>query len=282
MLILFSRFLYFAYRISNSIRFLGFFNTLKIFFISKVSRKNKMSIFLFKNKFYFRPKIDSGSYERLTKSQYVIRGSFTKPIDTIIDAGANIGSQSIRLINLNQNLKKIICIEPDTESSELCTKNLKNYNAKVYNRALSNTSNITLKIQKTINSEMSETIEGSDSIIQSNNFHTIKTISINEIVKRESLTKIDLLKLDINGYEDELFDKNTEWLQITNCIGFNNGDINKVSSKIIKKYENSVGKIKVYNIDQMIFLIREDFDWLPKKGFMSSKNIGHIEIDQRF
>lgn len=282
MLILFSRFLYFAYRISNSIRFLGFFNTLKIFFISKVSRKNKMSIFLFKNKFYFRPKIDSGSYERLTKSQYVIRGSFTKPIDTIIDAGANIGSQSIRLINLNQNLKKIICIEPDTESSELCTKNLKNYNAKVYNRALSNTSNITLKIQKTINSEMSETIEGSDSIIQSNNFHTIQTISINEIVKRESLTKIDLLKLDINGYEDELFDKNTEWLQITNCIGFNNGDINKVSSKIIKKYENSVGKIKVYNIDQMIFLIREDFDWLPKKGFMSSKNIGHIEIDQRF
>ena len=45
-----------------------------------------------------------------------MRGSINQPLEIIIDAGSNIGSQAIRLINLNPKLKKIICIEPDTEN----------------------------------------------------------------------------------------------------------------------------------------------------------------------
>lgn len=277
-----SRILYYLYRIFNSIRFLGINNTLKIFFISKYTNSKLMKIFLFENYFYFRPTIDKGSYSRLTKSQYIMKGSINQPLEIIIDAGSNIGSQAIRLVNLNPKLKKIICIEPDADNSNLCKKNLKNYNAITYNNALSNISNEILTIQKTFNSEMSETIKKSDGIIQSNNVQKIKTISLNDIIKNEKLSKIDFIKLDINGYEDELFEKNTEWLKITNSIGFNNADINKTTYKIIEKYRNSVGNIKIYNIDQMIFLIKENLDWLPIKGFMSSKNIGYLEVDQRY
>jgi FkbM family methyltransferase len=281
MLIL-SRFFYFLYRANNSLFFLGLKNFLTIFIFSEFSRKKYLNIDLFNNKFYFRPRIDRGSYIRLTKAQYIMKGSINQPLEIIIDAGSNIGSQAIRLINLNPKLKKIICIEPDTENSNLCRKNLKNYNAITYNNALSNISNEILTIQKTINSEMSEIIEKSDGIIQSNNVQKIKTISLDDIIKNEKLSKIDFLKLDINGYEDELFEKNTEWLKITNSIGFNNADINKTTNKIIEKYKNSVGNIKIYNIDQMIFLMRENLDWLPIKGFMSSKNIGYVEVDQRY
>ena len=42
----------------------------------------------------------------------------------------------------------MICIEPDSSSSELCSKNLKNYNAKIYNNALSGNSNNELIVQK--------------------------------------------------------------------------------------------------------------------------------------
>jgi len=241
-----------------------------------------MEINLFNNKFYFRPQIDVGSYNRLTKSQYIVKGSLNYPIEYVVDAGSNIGSQAIRLINLNSKLKKIICIEPDTESSKLCTKNLSSYNAIVYNNALSNFSNINLQIQKTINSEMSEIIKDSNKIIKSNNFHNIKTISLNDIIKNEKLTKIDFFKLDINGHEDELFEKNIDWLKITNCIGFNNADINKTTYIIIQKYQDAVGKIKIYNIDQMIFLMKDNIDWLPVKGFMSSKNAGYVETDHRY
>lgn len=281
MLIL-SRLFYFLYRVSNSLYFLGVKNFLYIFIFSEFSKKKYLNITLFNNKFYFRPKIDKGSYFRLTRAQYIMKGSINHPFETIIDAGSNIGSQSIRFVNLNPKLKKIICIEPDTESYNLCKKNLKNYNAATYNNALSNISNEIVTIQKTINSEMSEIIEKSDGIIKSNNFHKIKTISLNDIIKNEKLNKIDFIKLDINGYEDELFEKNTEWLEITNSIGFNNADINKTTNKIIEKYRNAVGNVKIYNIDQMIFLIKESRDWLPVKGFMSSKSIGYVEVDQRY
>ncbi len=276
-----TRIFYYLYRIFNTIRFLGFQNTLKIFFISKL-KSSIMYLTLFRNKFYFRPKIDIGSYNRLTKSQYMIRGTVKQPIEVVIDAGSNIGSQAIRFINLNPKIKKMICVEPDTSSSELCYKNLKNYDAKIYNNALSGNSNNDLIVQKTINSEMSEIIEKKDNIIKSNNFHEIKTISINEIVKIENLKKIDFIKFDINGYEDDVFSKNLEWLKITNCIGFNNADINNTTNKIIKAFSSTVGNVKVYNIDQMIFLIRENFHWLPVKGFMSSRNIGYLEKDERY
>lgn len=276
------RIFYFLFRFFNSIRFLGLLNSFQIFCISKISKKKQLKINLFHKNFYFRPIIDSGAYNRLTKSQYIINGSINNPIEIIIDAGANIGSQSIRLINSNPKIKKIICIEPDVESYNLCVKNLESYNAKIFNNALTNTSDDVLTIQKTINSEMSEIIESSGQVIQSNNIHKISTISMNEIIERENLNKIDFLKLDINGYEDDLFNKNTEWLKITKCIGFNNSDINNITSKIIKSYEDAVGQIKIYNIDQMIFLTKINLDWFPKKGFMSSKNIGFIEIDQRY
>ena len=65
-----------------------------------------MYLNLFRNKFYFRPKIDIGSYNRLTKSQYMIKGTVKQPIEIVIDAGSNIGSQAIRFINLNPKIKK--------------------------------------------------------------------------------------------------------------------------------------------------------------------------------
>ena len=278
----FVRIIYYLYRMFNSLRFLGFLNTIKIFFISKITSAKKMNIILFNNKFFFRPNVDSGSYTRLTKSQYIIKGTVNQPIEIIIDAGSNIGSQAIRFINLNQDVKKIICIEPDKTSSEICDLNLKNYNAKVYNNALSNISDKNLTILNNINSEMSEIIRDNDDLIERNNAHEIKTISINDIVEKEKLDKIDFIKFDINGYEEEVFEKNTEWLNITNCIGFNNADINKTTNKIIEKFREKAGHIKIFNVDQMIFLMRENIEWIPFKGFMNSKKVGILEIDHRY
>jgi FkbM family methyltransferase len=278
-----SRFFYYVYRICNSLRFLGIINTIKIFYISNISRSKTMSINLFNNKFYFRPKIDNGSYSRLTKSQYILKDTVSQPIETIIDAGANIGSQAIRFVNLNSRLKKIICIEPDTANAEICKKNLQNYVAVVYNNALASNSGKDLLIQNTLNSEMSEIVKDADNLlIKSNHLNKIKSISINDIINKENINKIDLMKLDINGSENELFSKNIEWLEITNCLAFNNADINVTTSSIINLYEKAVGKTKIYNIDQMIFLIKSNINWLPIKGFMNTKKIGFFETDERF
>jgi len=282
-MLFFVRFFYFFYRVFNTIRFLGIINAYKIFLVSKYTKKN-MNLTLFNNQFTFRPKIDSGSYNRLTKSQYIIKGTTEQPIEIIIDAGANIGSQAIRFVNLNPKLKKIICIEPDIENSKLCEQNLKNYNAKIYNNALSSNSHDKLFIQNDSNSEMSEIIRANagGEIKELKNVDEIKTISINEIVKIENLKKIDFLKFDINGYEDDVFSKNLEWIKITESIAFNNADINNIASKIISEFQKIHNKIKIFNIDQMIFLVKENKNWEPFKGFICSKKNGFIERDNRY
>jgi FkbM family methyltransferase len=282
-MVLFVRFFYFFYRVFNTIRFLGVINTYKIFLASKYTKKN-MSLTLFNNQFTFRPKIDKGSYNRLTKSQYILKGTNEQPIEIIIDAGANIGSQAIRFANLNPKLKKIICIEPDIENSKLCEQNLKNYNAIIFNNALSSDTYDKIFIQNNDNSEMSEIIRASASneIKRFNNVDVIKTISINEIVKIEELNKIDFIKFDINGYEDNVFSKNLEWIKITESIAFNNADINNIACQIINEFQKVHNKIKIFNIDQMIFLIKDNKNWEPIKGFMNSKKIGFIERDNRY
>ena len=278
-----SRFFYYLYRLCNSIRFLGLLNTIKVFYFSKYSNSKIMNIKSFNNKFYFRPKIDVGSYTRLTKSQYIIKGSLNQPIEFVIDAGSNIGSQTVRFLYLNKEIKKIICIEPSIDTYEICKKNLKNYPVILYNNALASTSNEELLFQKHFNSEMSKVITTNyEHLNKSNNYYKIKTISINDILNKNNIKRIDFIKLDVEGSEKEVFSKNTEWLKLTNCLAFNNGDINDVTFEIINLYKKAVGDIKIYNIDQMIILMKKNINWLATKGFISSKTIGYLEKDERY
>ena len=277
---LLSRLFYFFYRIFNSLRFLGGLNTFKIFIISNLSKKKNLHITLFNKKFYFRPIIDTGSYRRFTFSQYIIKDTQVQPLEYFIDAGANIGSQTIRIVNLNKNIKKIACIEPDIESAKICKKNLINYSAEVYNNALSSDDGKELMFQNSFNSEMSEIIE-EKKLIKSNSVYPIKTISINQIVKELNFPRIDFIKFDINGYEKDVFSKNTEWINITNAIAFNNADINELTHDIIKKIQQVYGDVKIYNIDQMIIVMRKNLNWVTNRGFLHYKKVGEFESDER-
>ena len=46
----------------------------------------------------------------------------------------------------------------------------------------------------------------------------IDAITINDIISTYDLTRIDILKLDIEGAEIELFESNTDWLEKVNCM----------------------------------------------------------------
>lgn len=73
-----------------------------------------------------------------------------------------------------------------------------------------------------------------------------------------------------------------EWIKITESVAFNNADINNIASKMINEFQKIHNKIKIFNIDQMIFLVKDNKHWEPIKGFMNSKKIGLIERDNRY
>lgn len=137
----------------------------------------------------------------------------------IIDAGANIGLAAIFFANKYPNAK-IVCIEPEMTNFEMLEKNIKNYkNIFAIKKALSNSPDIMLNVIDggggnwafaTSNPQKAETKKIIDSV---------PSVTIDEIMSTFNFPHIDLLKIDIEGAEKELFENNYEnWLAKTKVL----------------------------------------------------------------
>ena len=132
----------------------------------------------------------------------------------IIDCGANIGLSSI-FYYLKFPGARIIAVEPELSNFQLLTKNTRsipnivNINAGIWNKSASLGIVNSLKSKWEIQvKELSDTLKNS-----------IQAISIPELMTKYNLTEIDILKVDIEGSEKELFDENYEsWLPLTKVL----------------------------------------------------------------
>jgi len=134
--------------------------------------------------------------------------------ETIIDCGANIGLTSIFFATLYPNAK-IIAVEPEIENFHLLLKNTHSYpniiclNSGIWNR------NTNLEV---INSDLGNWAFTVNEV-NYDGPNTIKAITIDSIMENYNLSKIDLLKLDIEGTEKEIFEHNYDlWLSRTKFI----------------------------------------------------------------
>jgi FkbM family methyltransferase len=163
----------------------------------------------------------------------------------IIDAGANIGLAAVYFTRKHPNAK-IIAIEPENSNFEMLKKNSKNYkNIFLHKRALYNQSNLVLNVIDKGYGNWGFITEINDNLDSKNIVETVKTITIDEIIKEYDLEFVDLLKIDIEGGEKELFESNYEnWLPKTKCIAIELHDGIKMGSsksflKAISKYNFS-------------------------------------------
>lgn len=169
----------------------------------------------------------------------------------IVDAGANVGYSSL-WFSRKYPKAKIIAVEPEKSNYDILEKNTKSeknifpIKAGLWNKKTS------LKI---INEDGDKWgFQTKEDVSGKNN---INTITIDEILKQNNLDKIDLLKIDIEGAEKELFSKNTEWLKKVDVLIIELHDwmisgssdsfysaINKKDWKFSKKGENLILKRK--------------------------------------
>jgi FkbM family methyltransferase len=137
----------------------------------------------------------------------------TEP-DVIFDLGANIGLASVYFTNKYPKTR-IIAVEPERSNFDLLLKNTKNYdNISCYNNGIwykkafleiedNKADNWEYKVRETDNPNAS----------------SIKAITIDDLMNKLKINKIDILKIDIEGSEKELFEKNYEcWLPKVNVI----------------------------------------------------------------
>ncbi|MFI5250965.1 MAG: FkbM family methyltransferase [Bacteroidota bacterium] len=133
----------------------------------------------------------------------------------IIDCGANIGLASVFFKNKYPKAK-IIAVEPEGSNANLLNRNTKPYNdiqcitAGIWNKP----AHLSVSDEQGLGHwgyTVKEVPEGTPA--------AIKAVTIDTIMREFNLTEIDLLKIDIEGSEKELFDSNYEsWLPKTKVI----------------------------------------------------------------
>lgn len=176
------------------------------------------SVKLKKYKHPFRIRIndsgDSSTFnEVILRNEYKLNLSFNPY--TIIDCGANIGLSSISFTNQFPGAK-IIAIEPSEQNFQLLCENVKPYKdiKAVYGAVW----------HKDTELNIVDTGRGTNAfIVQETNepdsSANIKAISIASIMKKEGWKTIDILKIDIEGSEKEIFSYGyKDWLPLTKVL----------------------------------------------------------------
>ncbi len=122
----------------------------------------------------------------------------------IIDGGANIGLSTLYLKNKYPKAS-IIAIEPERSNFKLLTLNTKNYSdIFCLNKGIWNTSGILQIIDKGDGNASFITKEMSISETAEN---VVSAINLEDIMSQFGINVLDLLKLDIEGSEKEVFEK---------------------------------------------------------------------------
>jgi FkbM family methyltransferase len=155
--------------------------------------------------------------EVFVKSQYACLGGLTN-VKTIVDAGANIGATSVYLLEVYPSAH-VIAIEPDPYNFQMLQKNLADYGSRVscLRSALWGTE-AELRILRGAfrdGGEWSCQVTPSLTACESD----VRALTVSKLMDDFNLKMIDILKVDIEGAEREVFrGSSAEWLRRTRTI----------------------------------------------------------------
>jgi FkbM family methyltransferase len=166
-------------------------------------------------RFEFRGDLDQGVVSHFYKDGYRIIAHDSRPVLRIIDAGANIGDETVRFLYHCPNAM-IVAIEAEEDNFKLLRQNLSDVpNVRCIHGGLWPV-DCRLKVVK-------EPHTGSSPeafrVSQTSESDGLDAWSIPRIMKEMGWDTVDLLKLDIEGSEYQLFTTNTDdWINKVNAI----------------------------------------------------------------
>lgn len=174
---------------------------------------------------------------------------------TIVDGGANVGLASL-FFSFRYPDAAITAIEIEKFNVEILKKNTSSIaNFSVENKALYSTKSF-FKIEDPYNATNSFVVKEVDA----SEPYDIESVTLNEILEKNNWETIDLLKIDIEGAEKDLFEKNYEnWLPKTKIIMIETHDrmVPKCSYDVMSTinkynfilYTTTEGTLIYYNMD---------------------------------
>jgi len=131
-----------------------------------------------------------------------------RPGDTCIDIGANFGYYSLLFSALSGKKGRTIAVEPNPGLCKLIrsTSNINGGNIEVAEVALSNRNGrIVLNIPESKFGDAS-IIKRNDSFFSKNTRVKVPMMTLDELVAKFSIEKVDVIKMDVEGVEPQVFD----------------------------------------------------------------------------
>jgi FkbM family methyltransferase len=141
--------------------------------------------------------------------QQVYRLPSADPSGVLLDLGANIGMASLWLAK-SDSFTQVIAVEPDPNNAALARQNLElNGIAVQVLEAAIGPKDAMARFEFNELSNLGKLSE---------NGSLVPMITVGTIIQKFAVTRFALIKIDIEGGEQELFDGPTEWLACTDAI----------------------------------------------------------------
>lgn len=159
--------------------------------------------------------------EIYTADGYLSVGVQSAKPTVLIDIGSNIGLSSLSLIQKFPSIKTVVGIEAESLNFEILKENFKLWGAQYQditfvpkNMIASSESDVSHTITK-LSDDANLTASGTFRFERNNASETgvkVKSIAVQNLLKEYSSEQLAIVKIDIEGGEYELFEKNCDWL----------------------------------------------------------------------
>jgi FkbM family methyltransferase len=177
------------------------------------------------------------------------------PVRVIVDAGANVGMETIRLRHFHRGAS-VLCIEPSSDNFSVLQKNV------AADAGFVETMQNGLWSSETALCVVPGAGNEAFSVrpVEAGETGDIQAVTMNGILARVG-GEIDILKMDIEGAEYEVFSKNTEWVQHVKAFIFECPDADHpgATAQIFRTLDGLDFDAAVSG--ENIVLIRRDTGW---------------------
>jgi FkbM family methyltransferase len=189
---------------------MGIWGAYKVFIASRWNRSLQSVHIRGIGEFWFRGGMDFGVMSHFYNLGYRIVDTPGRPITRIIDGGANIGVESRRFAHFHPNAH-VIAVEPELKNFDMLSRNLSPPHVAVRAALWPRPAKLAL--------EFGDTPEGCR--VYEDPRANCEAVTIPQICDEAGWDEIDILKLDIEGAEYELFSNGCEgWIGRVNCFIF--------------------------------------------------------------
>ena len=230
--------------ILNSLRYFrafGLVQGLRIFVALNILKSSKTTVPNINAVIHLRPDTSDLAvfHQVFVIEEYKLDYKFSPKV--IIDAGANVGFASVYFKNIFPTAT-IIAIEPDRENFEALLKNTQEYeNIHCINAGVWSEKTNVKVVDKFNAGKWAMTLEES----ADSRTDDFTSITIDEIMNQYNFSQIDLIKIDIETSEKNLFSQNySNWLGKTKMIiielhdRLSDGCAQSFFTSIVKTFEN--------------------------------------------